>query len=215
VIVSVGPIGRAPAQRLAKEELSKAIYHQQPSVMSSIGRAIRSFINSIFGHVGQLTPGGPWTVVALVALVAVMVVLALRIGPLARTARRAAPVRDPSSRPLTAAQLRGAATARAAEGDYSTAILQRLRAIAASCEERHVLAPDAGRTADELATQAGALFPGHAARLAEAARLFDKVLYGDGDGTRDGYAKVRDLDDALAALSPRRAAALVAMGSVP
>ena len=61
---------------------------------------------------------------------------------------------------MTARQLRDASAACAAEGDYSTAVLQRLRAIATSCEERGILVPDAGRTADELAMQAGALLPG-------------------------------------------------------
>jgi hypothetical protein len=217
VIAAIGPIGRDPAQRLARQELNKAIYHQGPSIPVVIARAIRSFLTWIFGHASQITPGGSWTVVALVALAAVLVVVAIRIGPLARTARRSAPVHDSGSRPLPAAQLRDASIARAAEGDYSTAILQRLRAIAASCEERGVLAPDAGRTADELAAQAGALFRGHAADLAAAARLFDEILYGDGTGTADGYARLRDLDDALAALSPARTPApeAAAVGSTP
>lgn len=214
MIAAIGPIGRDPAQRLARQELSRAVYHQRPSIPSVIAHAIRSFLTWIFDRASQFTPGGSWTVVALVALAAVLVVLAIRIGPLARTARRAAPVRDPGSRPLTAAQLRDAAIERAAEGDYSTAILHRLRAIAASCEERGVLAPDAGRTADELATQAGALFRGHADSLTAAARLFDEILYGDRTGTADGYARLCDLDDALAALSPGRATAPVAVGSM-
>ena len=205
MIAAVGPIGRDPAQRLARHELSKAIYHQGPSIPRLIVDAIRSFLRWVFGGASQLTPGGSWTLVALVVLIAVLVVLAIRIGPLARSARRATPVRDPGSRALTAAQLRDAAAARAAEGDYSAAILQRLRAIAASCEERGVLPPDTGRTADELATQAGALFRGHAGGLAAAARLFDEILYGDGAGTPDGYARLCDLDEALATLSPDRA----------
>lgn len=205
VIAAAGPIGRAPAQRLARQELSKAIYHQG-SIPGMVARAIGSFFRRVFGQASQVTPGGAWTLVALVVLAVVIVAVAMRIGPLARTARRAAPMRDPGSRPLTAAQLREASAARAAEGDYAAAILQRLRAIAASCEERGILAPDAGRTADELATQAGALFSEHAAGLAASARLFDEILYGDGDGTPEGYATTRDLDDALARLSPDRVA---------
>ena len=55
-----------------------------------------------------------------------------------------------------------------------------------------------GRTADELAAQAGARFPGHAADLAAAARLFDQIRYGGGAGTRDGYERLCALDAALA-----------------
>jgi len=213
VIAAVGPIGRDAAQRLARDELSKAIYHQQPSIPAVIGRAISSFFRWIFGHASQVTPGGSWTLVALVALVIVIAVLAIRIGPLARTARRAAPVHDPGSRPLTAAQLRDASAARAAEGDYGTAILQRVRAIATSCEERGILPPDAGRTTDELATQAGTRFPAHRASLVTAAGLFDEILYGDGTGTPEGYVAVRDLDDDLGRLTLGRASAPAALAA--
>lgn len=213
MIAAVGPVGRDPAQRLARDELSKAIYHQQPSIPAVIGHAISSFLRWISGHASQVTPGGSWTLVALVAMVVLTGVLAIRIGPLARTARRTTPVHDPGSRPLTAAQLRGASAARAAEGDYGTAILQRLRAIATSCEERGILPPDAGRTADELATQAGTRFPAHRAALVAAARLFDEILYGDRTGTPEGYVAVRDLDDQLAGLTPGQASAPAALAT--
>jgi len=201
-VIAAGPIGRDPAQRLARDELSRAIYHQH-SISQAVGHFLLSLLDRFFGAASHVTPGGWWTVVALVALVvAACAAVAVRLGPLAGSARGAGPARDLSSRGLTARQLRDAAAASAAAGDYSTAILQRLRAIVASCEERGVLAPDAGRTADELATQAGARFPGQGADLAAAARLFDQIRYGDGTGTRDGYTRLCDLDDTLTALRP-------------
>lgn len=212
-MITVGPIGRAPAQRLAREELSRAIYHQQ-SVPQAVMHFVLSLLQRIFGAAGQVTPGGWWTVVALVALaVAGGAAVAVRLGPLARSARGAGPARDPGSRARTARQLRDASAVSAAGGDYSTAILQRLRAIVASCEERGILAPDAGRTADELATQAGARFPGQRAALAAAARLFDQIRYGDGVGTLDGYERLRDLDATLAALQPEPTTGQAATGA--
>ena len=80
--------------------------------------------------------------------------------------------------------------------------MARLRAIAVACEERGILVRNAGQTADELAAQAGARFPGHAADLAAASRLFDQVRYGGEAGTRDGYERLRRLDDALAGEQP-------------
>lgn len=212
-MIAVGPIGRAPAQRLARDELSRAIYHQQ-----SLPRAVMHFVLTLlqrfFGAAGQVTPGGWWTVVAMVALaVAAVAGVAVRLGPLARSARGAGPARGPGSRARTARQLRDTSAASAAEGDYSTAILQRLRAIVASCEERGILAPDAGRTADELATQAGARFPGQHAALAAAARLFDQIRYGDGVGTHDGYERLRDLDATLATLQPEPMTGQAATGA--
>jgi hypothetical protein len=110
-------------------------------------------------------------------------------------------------RRLTAAELRDAAASSATAGDYGTAILQCLRAISAGCEERGILTPEAGRTADELAKQAGLAFPDHAGGLAAAARLFDQVRYGGDAGTPDGYQLLRDLDVTLAKLTPVGAAA--------
>jgi hypothetical protein len=205
-----GPIARVPAQRLARDEMSRAIYHQT-SITQVVSHAIGTFLRRIFQDAGGVTPGGWWTMVALAALVAAVVAVVIaRIGPLAGSALVPAPVRDPGSRPLTARQLRDAAAASAAEGDYSTAILQRLRAIAAGCEERGVLVPNAGRTADELAAQAGARFPGHGGELTAAARLFDQIRYGDGSGTLAGYERLRDLDDALGKLPAATATATAA-----
>lgn len=141
--------------------------------------------------------------VALATLaVASVALVAARLGPVARSARRPGSVRDPGSAVMTARQLREAAAASAAEGDFAAAIVARLRAIAAGCEERGILFKNPGQTADELAAAAGARFPGHATPLAAAARLFDQVRYGGAAGTRDGYERLRQLDEALASQQP-------------
>jgi hypothetical protein len=200
---AAAPIGRVPAQRLAQEELSKAIYYHPPSVLGYISHAISSALAWLFARASSVTPGGGWSVVALAALAVLIVgVVTARVGRVARSARQQAPVLDPGTRPMTARQFRDAAEASAAAGDYAAAIVGRLRAIAVSCEERGILQPDAGRTADELATQAGVRFPGLQTALASSARLFDQVRYGDGVGTQDGYERLRKLDVELARLSP-------------
>jgi hypothetical protein len=211
-VIAAGPIGRDQGQRLAKAELSKAIYHQE-SVPQAILHAIGSFLQKILDEANSATPGGGWSVLALVALAVIIVaVIIARIGPLAGAARRAAPLVDPGSRPLSARQLRAAAEASAAAGDYSAAILQRLRAVAASCEERGILLPDVGRTADELATQLGPRLPGERAGLAAAAGLFDQIRYGDGVGTPEGYRQLRELDTAVGRLGPGGGPVLTLVG---
>jgi hypothetical protein len=208
-VIAVSPIGREAAQRLARDELSKPIYHQT-SLSQDISNWVSSVLNRLFAGVSSVTPGGWWTVVALAALAVAAVALVLaRLGPVARSGGRR-PARDPRSRVMTARQLRESATASAAEGDYAAAIVARLRAIAAACEERGILIGNAGQTADELAARAGERFPGYAAELAAAASLFDQVLYGGEAGPRDGYERLRRLDDALAGLQP-----LPLPGSVP
>jgi Domain of unknown function (DUF4129) len=197
-VIAAGPIGRNAAQRLARDELSKAIYHQPQPFLARIADFISALLDRLFAAASSAAPGGWWTIVALVALVVVPgSVIALRVGPLARSARTAGPALDAASRAMTARELRDAAAASAAEGDYSTAILQRLRAVVASCEERGILSAGAGRTANEAAAQAGARFPGQRAELVAAARSFDRIRYGGGTGTRDGYERLCALDAAL------------------
>jgi hypothetical protein len=203
-----GPIGRGAAQRLARDELSKAIYHHPESLPARIVHDLENLLSRLFGGAASASPGGWWTVVALAALlVAAVSVIAVRLGPLARSARSGGPAWDPGARAMTARELRDASAARAAEGDFSTAILQRVRAIVVSCEERGILTADAGRTADEIAARAGARFPAQRAALLDAARAFDQIRYGGEAGTRDGYERLCGLDAALASLQPTGAPA--------
>ena len=136
-------------------------------------------------------------------VVAVAVILR-QIGPVARS-RRVRPGGLSGGALLTAREHRERAERAATADDYSAAILEYLRAIVATLEERGVLGPAPGRTAAELAAEAGRLLPAQAAALASAARLFDDVRYGGQRGTRAGCERLRDLDAAVAATAPRPA----------
>lgn len=207
-MIAPGPIGRDAAQRLARDELSKAIYHQSQPLLARIADFISALLARLFAEVSSVTPGGGWTVVALVALVVLPAsVIALRVGPLARSARARGPAWDAGSRAMTARELRDASAASAAEGDYSTAVLQRLRAVVASCEERGIIGAGAGRTANEAAAEVSARFPGQQTELVAAARSFDRIRYGGGTGTRGVYERLCALDAALAAVQPAGAPA--------
>jgi hypothetical protein len=215
-VIGAGPIGRVPAQRLAQHELSKPVYHHT-SLLSRVLNAVSGFLDRIFSDASQATPGGWWTLVALIAIVvAVVAVIVARLGPVAGSGRRrTSALRDPDGPPRTARRLREESATAAAEGDYTTAILQRLRAIATGCEERRVLVPDAGRTADEFAALAGARFPAHAAELRAAVAEFDRVRYGGGSGTLNAYERLRTLDETLDRLSPATAGTLASATANP
>lgn len=192
-----GPIGQQAAQRLARDELSKAVYHPHKPFTQWLLDAIGNLLNRLFNAGSSSFPGGWWALVALAALLVVVVALVLsRVGPVARSRRR-----DPGllsgAAPRTAREHREEAGRLAAGGDYSAAILEGLRAIAAGLEERSLLTPNPGRTADELAADAGRLLPAYAPGLTDAARLFDDVCYGGRRGTADGYERLRDLDAAI------------------
>jgi Domain of unknown function (DUF4129) len=198
--------GRQAGQQLARSELSKAIYHHQPSLTERVVHFLLTWLARLF-RATQGLPGGWWGFVALVVLAAILVTVVLaRIGPVARAQRRRAG-RGAAAPARTAGEHREAATRLAEAGDYAAAICERVRAIAAELDERGILMPRIGRTADEFAAEAGRALPPHAAGLMGAARVFDEVRYGQRPGTRPGYEQVTDLDTRIRATAGRRGAA--------
>jgi hypothetical protein len=198
--------GRPAGQRLARTELSKAIYHHQPSLTERVAHFLLTWLARLF-RATQGLPGGWWGFVALLVLAAILVTVVLaRVGPVARAQRRRAG-RGAAASARTAGEHRDAATRLAEAGDYAAAICERVRAIAAELDERGVLMPRIGRTADEFAAEAGRALPPHAAGLLGAARVFDEVRYGQRPGTRPGYEQVADLDTRIRATAGRRGAA--------
>jgi hypothetical protein len=194
-----GPIGRQAAQRLARQELSKAIYHPHESFLTWLNHQLDRLFNSASGAV----PGGWWTLVALAAAAVLIAAFVFaRVGPVASSRRQASTGLLGGARPMTAQQHRELAENLAQAGDYSGAVLEYVRAIAVGLEERAIILPGPGRTADEFAAEAGRLVPALAAELTAASQLFDDIRYGGRDGTRDGYELVRDLDHAVREASP-------------
>lgn len=200
-----GPPGRRPylnqqeGQRLARRELSKLTYQHATPITTRIITAIGRFLNRT-PHVP--VPGGwPGIVILVAILAAVITVILLRIGPVRRTGRRATGALV-DGQPLSARDYRENAYRLAGQRDYSAAIIDLLRAVSAELAERRVLRLLPGRTADELATEAGAALPGLAAALRSAALLFDEVRYGGRTGTEAGYRQLRELDDQVRAARP-------------
>ncbi|MFC6985013.1 DUF4129 domain-containing protein [Streptomyces cirratus] len=102
----------------------------------------------------------------------------------------------------TAADHRAAADAHAAAGRWTEAVQERMRAVVRSLEERTLLDPRPGRTADEAAAEAATRLPQHAGDLRAAARAFDDVTYGGRTGDPDTYGRLRTLDLALERATP-------------
>jgi Domain of unknown function (DUF4129) len=194
-------VSRQAGQTLARTELSKAIYHRHESLAQRLLDLISRLLNDLY-TAGKSFPGGWWSVVALAALTALAAALVLtRLGPLAR-AHRDAGQAAPGGQPLSAADHRQRAAQLASAGDYAAAILEAVRGIARQLEERGVLSPRLGRTADEIAAEAGLALPAEAAALQDVARLFDDICYGERPGTAAGYALVQSLDTRLQSARP-------------
>lgn len=190
----IPPVGGQAARRLARAELSKAMYHRHSSFVTIILQTLRRWLVTLFRHANTTVPGGWWGLIALTGLAMIAVAAALVwIGPVRRT-RRGSKANIRPGRDRTAREYRESAKKLAAAGDYAAAICESVRAIAAELGERGILLPRVGRTADEFASEAGVALPWHADGLRAAVLLFDEVRYGQRAGSQPGYELVRDLD---------------------
>ncbi len=165
----------------------------KPSLVARIWHDIGHWLSSLAGTsaTGSTSWVGP--ILVTVVIVAVLAALLYLAGPIRRT-RRAGNGPVLQGHPLTAGQHRAAADSLAAAGDYQAAIVERVRAIVTELESHQVLAPRPGRTAAELAAEAGQAIPAEAETLTAAAGLFNDVRYGGRPGSQPGYEQVRDLD---------------------
>src|SRR5262245_21184947 len=172
------PVGRDEARELARRELQKQIYQSdKPSFLERMEQKIRDWVNSLLHYLPGYHTGGEGGWVALIVLVLVLVLVAVaifwRIGNIrGNAAERGALLGEGHT---TAADHRAAAERHAAAGEWPDAIRERLRAVARDLEERVIVEPRPGRTADELATEAGVALPDHADELAAGVRIFDDV----------------------------------------
>lgn len=188
-------IGRDEAREAARTELADPAYADaEPSWPEQAAEWLVERIEDVITTVSGVSPGGVLGLVILLALlVVVAVVVRLRVGGLARAYRSGGgPVLD--GRTATAAEHRDAAETAIAAGDVGTAVVERFRAIVRELEQRGVLDEQRGRTADEVAAQAGVVLPASADGLRAAARAFDDVYYGDRPATVEVYRMLADVD---------------------
>lgn len=188
-------IDRDAAHRAAQDELDKPIYSK-----GSAGDQFLDWLNDLIYrmlHEASTVPGGWFTATLLLILLAIAVVVAVHVARRTMRARRGGDHLLFEAAQLTAAQHRATAEGYAAQGDWAAAIRHRLRAVARQLEETGVLAAAPGRTANELARDAGAALPHLAGELSQAATAFNDVTYGGQPGTQDAYQMIADLDDHL------------------
>jgi len=206
--VGADPINRDDARRRAHAELSHAIYHRYDDTLPvRIVKAIERFLSHLFDSAASSSPSsGTGGFLFVLLFVAIVAIAWWRLGPVARTAHVSTDVLADTT--MTAAEHRRRATAAAETGDWKTAVIERMRAIARGLEQRALLDPRPGRTADELAAEAGRMLPAASDLLATAATTFDAVAYGDRTATTDDYEVIRRADDAATAARPVELAAV-------
>jgi Domain of unknown function (DUF4129) len=186
-VLAGGPmIGRRAGQRLARQELSEMSFWQR------VLNAFQHFFNASANAV----PGG-WFGLIVLAVLAVLGVTVVVFWVRPSRTRRLGSGALLSGQPRSAQDHRREAQRLAAASDFSGAIVEGVRAIAVELDERDILPPRPGRTADELAHEAGRALPLLAHDLRLVSGLFDDVLYGDRPGTHEGYKLVSRVDEAV------------------
>jgi len=188
-------IDRDAAHEAARHELAKPIY-PKPSLIQRLMDWITELLYRL-ADAGSSLPGGWLTISVLLILLAIAVVVAVRIARRTMRTNRGSEFALFGEHELSAAEYRKVAEEYAAEGNWSAAIRHRLRAVARQLEESSVLDPVPGRTATELARDAGRAIPALAAELRRAVEAFNDVTYGERPGTEAGYRLIADLDDHL------------------
>ncbi|WP_461171858.1 DUF4129 domain-containing protein [Arthrobacter sp. Z1-9] len=195
--------GAEEARRWAAEELAKSEYRDaEPGWLDSLWRSFLDWLLSLDGPAGEAGPvPSPVIGIVIAVIIAVAVLLARpRLNPKTRQRKQ---VFEPDSE-LRASDYRHRAEAAAAAGKWGDAVVDRFRALVRSAEDRTVLDPQPGRTADEVVLALSVPFPVEAARLEQAARTFDAVRYGNWTAGSSDYQAIATLDHTLEAMKPAR-----------
>lgn len=187
------------------DELSKPEYAAaQPSLFDRLSQAFFDWLMRLF-QPGESVPTD-WIPVAIVVAIVLAIVVALLVWGMPRLNRRSAASTglfgDDDTR--TAGQLRTASEQAASAGDWTSATLDRFRAIARDLTERTIVFVSPGTTAHDFAGRAASAFPDSSASLTTAARIFDDVRYLGAPGTAEQYELLRALDGELATRTPVR-----------
>ncbi|NLT25613.1 MAG: DUF4129 domain-containing protein [Microbacteriaceae bacterium] len=197
------PTGREwVLEELGRNEYLQARPNPIDEFFNDVWRWLLSLLDSTPDGVAGVNP-----ILLLVAALIVAGVIALVVlGRPRAIARRAdAPgsvFLDDDDR--SAAELRAAADAAAAAGDWALAITERFRAISRALGDRTLIVLQPGTTAQGVALAAERPFPAERAALHRAADAFDAVRYLGGRGARDDAEHLRELDARLERTRPAR-----------
>jgi hypothetical protein len=197
---------RDEARRWAIEELSHGEYRRNRPGL--VAQALEWLSDQVQRWLDSLPGGNPsWWALSLGLLLAatgaVIGYAVWRAGGVGRLggARGSGSVFTDQA-PRSAAEHRAAADDAEAAGDWQRAVVERFRAIARDLEERTVLTPRPGWTADEVAREAGTVLPALREPLLGAAHTFDAIRYGGRVATPEHVTRLREVDAAVRAAHP-------------
>jgi hypothetical protein len=194
------------ARRWAVEELGKSEYREAtPSWLQTLWMDFLDWLSSLDGSAQSAGPL-PTPVIGIVVALIIAVAVILARPRLNAASRQPKDVFE-ADYEVTAADYRRRSEASAAAGNWGDAVVDRFRALVRSAEDRTILDPQPGRTADEVARELSVPFGAEGHRLDHAARTFDAVRYGNMAPGSSDYADMAALDAALEAGKPDRSQA--------
>lgn len=198
------------ARQWAVDELSKQPYQAaKPGLLQQIWQSIVDFFNNLVSGLQNFTGADGGVIGTILVLVFISLIAALIFLLRPRLLHRNKPDADvfEAEPALSAAEHRQRAAAAAAAGDYDNAVAELFRALVRAAEERVVIDPQPGRTADEVVRGLAAAFGSEAGRLRRAAALFNRVRYavhqpGTAMAGAFDYQWLQGLDESLGQLRP-------------
>ncbi|MCW2132759.1 DUF4129 domain-containing protein [Arthrobacter sp. VKM Ac-2550] len=194
--------GEDEARELLIRELAKEPYQEaRPGLLERMLTAVSDWFTDLIESLEGVNPNLGTALIVLAAVLVIGAAIWLVRPRLNARKRGAAEVFDGAAR-LSAAEHRQRAAAAAASQEWNTAVAEEFRALVRAMEERVILQPQPGQTADEAAASIAPAFPGHAAEVRRSAALFDGVRYGNVPASEQDYNAVHSLFGALAGTSP-------------
>lgn len=180
---------RETARRWAEEELSKSEYDFSPGLLERLA----AWLTERFGGL-QLTEFGTGHFVVLALIIAVVVGFALFVAPKVFARRQTTEDRSVFDEDgMTREEYLALADAAVAARQWNDAYVALFQALVRSLEERLIIDPQPGRTAQEVSRDGSARVPGLAQELAHAATVFDAVRYGHRHCTSQDIESIRGL----------------------
>ena len=179
----------------ALQELSRSVYQEaKPSLLDRFWNRVGEFFADLLDGVTGLNSNLGILLLALGAA-ALLAVAVLVIRPRLNPRRRGEVFAGVEVR--EAVDHRRLAGEAAGRGDWNTALVERLRAIIRSAEERTVLDRQSGRTAAEAGAGLAAAFPMAAGSIRWLTGRFDEIQYGAQQADAADAARAGEIDALL------------------
>ena len=194
--------GADEARDWLETELSQSEYQEaQPGLAEKLLGTIMDWLDEVLSGLQGVGPTAGVLLLGLGALlILALAILVIRPRLNARHRRpglfeAAAPEQDAAAHRLLAEKA-------AADGDWDTALAERLRAILRTAEERVILDRQPGRTAYEAGSALSSVFPSAADDIFWLSGRFDEVRYGNARAGAEDARRAQRLDAHLLQSQP-------------